>query len=236
MFDKLAAVYDLIYRARGKDYHAEALAVADLVRTRHPGATSLLDVASGTGEHLRTLREHFADVEGLELSPSMLAITKEKLPDVLVHALDMRDFTLDRRFDAVTCLFGSIGYMRTTAELTATIGRMAAHLHPGGVLVVEPWWFPERYIDRYVGCDVVRDGDRAITRVSRTVRQNGTTRMEIHCLVADPDGIEHFTETHLHTPFTREDYVAAFTAAGCTSGFVPGPPFTTGVFAGVRTA
>lgn len=51
----------------------------------------------------------------------------------------MRILTLDRRFDAITCLFGSIGYMGSTAELNAAVAAMAAHLQPGGVLIVDGW-------------------------------------------------------------------------------------------------
>ena len=43
---------------------------------------------------------------------------------------DMRSFVLDRTFDAVTCLFSAIGYMRSTAELDDAI-RQCGAISPG---------------------------------------------------------------------------------------------------------
>ena len=144
MYDRSAALYDAIYQGIGKDYAAESAEIIDLIRARRPDASTLLDVACGTGGHLEHLRTVFT-VEGLEASPHMAAIARTKLgPGVAVHEDDMRRFDLGRRFDAVTCLFSSIGYLRTPDELTQALTTMARHLVPGGVLVVDPWFFPMR--------------------------------------------------------------------------------------------
>ena len=63
----------------------------------------------------------------------------------LACVLGMRSFDLGRRFDAVTCLFSSIGYLLTPEDLEQGIARMAAHVAPGGVLVVEPWFTPDAW-------------------------------------------------------------------------------------------
>src|SRR5262245_54305782 len=107
MYDeRVAEIYDLIYGVR-KDYPAEAVELTAIIRERAPLARSLLDVACGTGEHLRFLREHFDTAEGLELAAPMRAVAAAKLPEVTVHAGDMRDFQLGRTFDAVVCLFSA---------------------------------------------------------------------------------------------------------------------------------
>src|ERR671923_34446 len=110
----------------------------ELVQARKPGAETLLDVACGTGAHLAELRRWYR-CEGLDLDGELLAVARERLRDVPLHQDDMRDFDLGRRFDAVTCLFSSIGYVLTVEGLTAAVAAMARHLEPGGVLVVEPW-------------------------------------------------------------------------------------------------
>ena len=46
---------------------------------------------------------------------------------------DMSDFHLGRHYDAVICLFSSIGYVRTLDRVTHAIGRFRDHLAPGGV-------------------------------------------------------------------------------------------------------
>ena len=100
MFDRSAHLYDLIYGF--KDYEQEAGDLLTVVRERSPEASSLLDVACGTGEHLRLVRPAFAHLEGVDVEPDMLAVARAKLPDVVFTEGDMRSFDLGRTFDAVT--------------------------------------------------------------------------------------------------------------------------------------
>jgi len=230
---ELAKIYDVVHQKRGEDYCAEAQHVADLVRTRVPDASSLIDVACGPGAHLRYFTALFAHTEGLELSESMLGVAHTKAPRSRLHCEDMRTFTLGRTFDAVTCMFGSVGYTRDEEELNATVERFALHTRPGGVVVVEPWWFPEHFTDGYVAGDLSQEEGRTITRVSYSTRRGNTTVMRVHFTVADASGIQEFTEVDLLTLFAREDYVNAFEAAGCRVELLEGAPTGRGVFIGV---
>jgi SAM-dependent methyltransferase len=56
----------------------------------------------------------------------------------------MSSFALGRSFDAVICLFASIGYLDTEADARAAIACMSRHVSPGGVLLLEPPLGPER--------------------------------------------------------------------------------------------
>jgi len=47
----------------------------------------------------------------------------------------MVDFNLDRSFDLVTCLFSSIGYVKTIDNLEQASSTMDRHLKPGGMLL-----------------------------------------------------------------------------------------------------
>ncbi|MEU3568251.1 class I SAM-dependent methyltransferase [Kitasatospora sp. NPDC036755] len=216
----LAEVYELVYRSRGKDWAAEAAAITRLIRERLPGADSLLDVACGTGAHLETFAGRFGHTEGLELAPAMLERATRRLPGVPLHRGDMRAFDLGRRFDAVVCLFTAIGYLPDLAGLRAAVAAMARHLRPGGVLVVEPWWFPERFLDGYVAGDLASDERRTVARISHSTRHGRTTRMEVRFVVGEADGIREFTEIDLLTLFTQEEYLAAFTDAGCPAEYL----------------
>ncbi|MFI9629587.1 class I SAM-dependent DNA methyltransferase [Streptomyces sp. NPDC052042] len=214
--DEIAAVYDLVHEGKGKDYRREAEEIAALVRAERPDTGSLLDVACGTGQHLRHLTRLFGHVEGVELSPDMLALAAGRNPDVALHQGDMRTFRLDRRFDAVICMFSSIGHLRDTAELEATLGRFAQHLTPGGVILVEPWWFPESFTPGHIGASLTEAGDRTICRMSHSVLEDGATRIEVRYLVAHAeDGVRVLTESHRISLFPRSAYEQAFKNAGC---------------------
>lgn len=228
-----AEIYDHIHRSRGKDYEAEAEELARVVRERKPDARSVLDVACGTGGHLLPLGRLFDRAEGLEVSGDMLAIAGSRLPGTRLHRGDMRDFRLDATFDAIVCMFSSIGYLRSTAELDETLRCFARHLDPGGVVVIESWVFPEAFLPGYVAADIARSGDRAIARVSHSVREGDATRMQVHYLDAGPAGIRHLTDTHLLTLFTRDEYEAAFGRASCPAEYLESSTFSRGVFVGV---
>ncbi|MGW5051346.1 class I SAM-dependent DNA methyltransferase [Actinokineospora sp. NPDC004072] len=233
---ELSEVYDLVYLGRARDYAAEAITVAKAVRAARPDAASLLDVACGTGEHLATFQAEFERVEGVELSAQMCDRARAKLPDVPIHLGDMRDFAIDGRFDAVCCLFSSTSYMTSTDELDKAVANMAGHLTPGGVLLVDPWYFPETYIDGYISDSVVRDDVRTVARLSHSRREGRSVRQEAHFLSATERGIDHFVTVQRMTLFTREEYTAALEKAGCETTYLQGDAAMSpdrGMFVGV---
>lgn len=232
---EFADIYDRIHAHRGKDYAGEARLVAELVRARHPEAASVLDVASGTGSHLRHLRTDFPDAAGLEQSPEMIAVAKRRIPEITMHQGDMRDFDLGRAFDVITLMFSSIGYVDDYPDLVRALAALGRHLTPGGVLVIEPWLFPDSFADDYLATDLVRDDEGAVTRFSHSVRDGDAVVMSVQYLVATPEhGIRHLTDRHRLALFTREQYLAAFAAAGCPAEFVQPAVFGRGLFIGVK--
>lgn len=210
-----AHVYDAFYEGRERSYEADSRLLAKYVRERNPAAASLLDVACGTGRNLGYFAEAFPHVEGVDLAEDMLQIARRRLPGVPLHRGDMKDFRLGRRFDAITCLFSSIGYLRDAGQLNAALRCFGRHLNPGGVIVVEPWYSPENALSGRVMGDVVTVDGQTISRVSHTVVEGRTHRMSVHYLVADAaSGIRHFTDLHLLSLFTRDEYETAFAEAG----------------------
>ncbi len=215
MFTRSADLYDAVYSF--KDYAQEAERVHELIQERRPGARTLLDVACGTGKHLEQLRRWY-DVTGVDLDPNLLAVARERLPDVSLHGGDMRSFDLGGRFDAVTCLFSSIGYVGDEDGLRSAIATMAAHLEPGGVLVVEPWLEPDDWIEGRPHVLVVDDPGLKIARMNVSSREGRLAIMHFHYLVGTPEGVQRFEEHHEAALFTDNEYRAAFSAAGLAAG------------------
>lgn len=216
-------VYDLLYGGRGQDFAADADILLDTaVRRRSSGApVSALDVACGTGEHLRALGDRVTVLAGLEASGSMCAIAAGKLPAARIVHGDMRSFRLGRRFDLVCCLTSSIGYMADEDELTAAMTAMAAHLAEDGVLVVDPYWTPEAFLDGHVGREVVRDGDRAVVRLTTSRRTGRQVLHHAQYLISATTGIRHAVHEQPLTLFTVEEYLRAMRRAGCAAEHVP---------------
>lgn len=214
MYRQWAAYYDAIYAAIGKDYAREAQRIHALIQQhkRSPG-TAVLDVACGTGGHIVHLRENYK-VEGLDLDPEMLAIARRKNPDVVFHQGDMVDFELGRRFDAVVCLFSAIAYTMTVPRLRQALATMRRHLHPGGVIIVEPFIPPEGFTDRYVSADFVDQPVFKLARMCLSRKHGAVATLDFHFLVATPQGVRQFSDRHDMGLFTDDDYAQAFRAAG----------------------
>ncbi|MGW7022505.1 class I SAM-dependent DNA methyltransferase [Streptomyces decoyicus] len=229
-----ADIYDAIHASRGRDWASEADGMAALVKEGLPSADSLLDVACGTGEHLRYFARHFTSVAGLELSEGMREIAAAKLPGIPIHRGDMRNFDLGRTFDAVTCMCFSLGYMHSVGDLHDAIASLARHTVAGGVIVAEPWWFPESFLDGFVSGAVTHEEDRVISRVSHSVRDGRASRMTVRYTVADPVGIREFTETEVHSLFTQDEYVTAFASAEVEARYIADGPNGRGLFVGIR--
>lgn len=215
MFDRTARWYDAFYAH--VDYEAEAEEITAIVRELNPGARSLLDVACGTGRHLARFRRHF-DCAGTDVEPGMVAVACETLPLVPLEVADMVELDLGRKFDAVTCLFSSIGYTVQPGRLTGAVRAMAGHLNPGGVLVVEPWITPEAWLgDGSDTVDVVEHGTGKLVRVISSRRDGNETTLRMHYVRASRGAIESEEETHRLGLFSRERYLDAFASAGLTA-------------------
>jgi ubiquinone/menaquinone biosynthesis C-methylase UbiE len=212
MFTKSAEWYDAIYA--WKNYKREADSLHALIQQharRH--AATLLDVACGTGQHLPYLTTHYA-IEGLDLDEKMLAIARQKNPDVVFHHADLAEFDLGRQFDVVVCLFSSIAYAKSYPRLEQALRSMTRHARSGGLVAVEPFIRPEKFTPGHVAAIFVDRPDLKIARINVGTVEDGAAVLLFHYLVGTPQGVEYFTERHELALFSHEEYLAAFRAAG----------------------
>jgi SAM-dependent methyltransferase len=214
MFSKSAKFYNAIYASMGKDHAAEAQKVHHIIQKfKKSTRNTLLEVACGTGLHISVLQE-FYQVQGLDLDAEMLAVAQQDYPDIPFHQADMADFDLEKQFDAITCLFSSIGYVKTKARLEGAIQTMTHHLTPGGVLIVEPWFTPEQWNPGRVSALFVDQPDLKISRMNISEAEGRLSFFIFHYMVGTSKGVEYFTERHELGLFTHEEYLEAFRNAG----------------------
>ena len=212
MFTKSARFYDALYS--WKNYPAEAHYIKEIVGRRAPHAFSLLDVACGTGAHLEHLVDSF-QASGLDLDPELLAIARARVPSADLHLGDMTSFDLGRRFDVVTCMFSSIGYVRSVDRLAQAAEALARHIEPRGLLILEPWFGPGEFEDGRVDTLVGRSGDLTIERLARSRLEGRDSIIDFDYTVTDSSGVkEHFSESHVLGLFAREEYDEAILGAG----------------------
>jgi len=214
MFTKTAEFYDAFYH--WKDYAGEVERLDRIIRSRTPHARTLLDVACGTGRHLALLAEHY-EVEGVDIDRALLAVARRRVPTVPLHRGDMRTLDLRHRFDVVTCLFSSIGYVRTPEALRDAVAAMARHVAAGGLLIVEPWIAPEDFDGNRLGGVINIEGtDFEAVRMDAMRVEASVSILELHYLIARPGLVEHIVEEHRLGLFRRDEMEDAFEAAGAS--------------------
>jgi SAM-dependent methyltransferase len=229
MFVRSARYYDLLYDF--KNYETASGQLHQLIQSRHPAARTLLDVACGSGRHLSSLRHHYR-VEGLDVSEDLLALAAARCAGVPLHRADMLDFDLGRSFDVVTCLFSSIAYLKTITRIRRAVANMARHLNPGGLLLIEPWFTPERYWTGTITSNVVTRPDLRIAWMYTSEREGDVSVLDINFLVGTPQRVEHFTERHEFGLITHEEYLGAMRAVGLETEYRVEGFFGRGMYGG----
>jgi len=221
MFSNSAEFYDAIY-GKFKDYPAEAKKIADLIAREHPDAKTLLDVACGSGEHARILREQYQfEVEGIDLDGNFVSLAERKNPGSRFFRADMVDFELGRTYDAVMCLFSSIGYVRTLDRVTRAFRQFKAHMNEGGLILVEPWFPPGFLIPGKIYLNSVQKDEVAIARLGYSEVRDRISTLHFEYLIGTLGKIRRETETHEMGLFTREEMGRCFNEAGLSFKFDP---------------
>jgi SAM-dependent methyltransferase len=214
MFTESAELHDAIYAAL-KDYRNEAAWLSALLRQEHPSCRSVLDVACGTGEHVRKLVDaHGFEVDGLDVNPGFLDMAARKSPTSRFWEGDMVSFELPTRYDAVVCLFSSIGYARTLRGVEGALRSFRRHVRPDGVILVEPWFPPGILDPARVTRSTAVVGDLRVERVGRVEIQDRLSRIHFDYRLEDASGVRTAAEVHELGLFTPAEMVAAFEATG----------------------
>ncbi len=233
MYGNHAWMYDLIYADRNYEAACDTLHEILAGHSLEEGSR-ILEAACGTGRYLQHLQRWY-DVAGFDISADMLEIAADRVPDVPLFQADMTEFVADEPYDAVLCMFSSIGYVDGTAELERTCQNFADSLRPGGVVIIEPWLTAQSYEVGRPGMTTYASEDVKLCRQAVARRQGNKSRLRFHWLIARRDeGVEHVVgDDHVTTLFSDDDYRTALRSAGFEVSYRgPDPSEGRGVYIG----
>ena len=121
----------------------------------------------------------------------------------------------DTRFDVITCLFSALGYLPDEDGLRQAVARMAAHLRPGGLVVLEPSLTPERVQPAATSTLTAHVDEADIPRVTSAERIDRVLDVCFDSTITDGvAGESSFIEHYPMRLFRRELYLDALQRAG----------------------
>ncbi|WP_419786075.1 class I SAM-dependent DNA methyltransferase [Pseudodesulfovibrio sp.] len=212
-FKTISQYYDALY-VNEKEYAPEAAKVRDRLAAHGvPKGGNLLILACGTGGHVPYFKDEYA-VAGLDLSEDMLALARAKFPGIPFHLGDMTDFRLDAEFDAMICLYGSIGFVRTIDGLRSAMHCIAAGLRPGGIALITPWSTVEAFEEMLV-VDAADQPDWKIARMEQVrLKEPKLVEVTFHHLLGQGVDVTYHRQSVEIGLFTQEEYRSAMNDAG----------------------
>jgi ubiquinone/menaquinone biosynthesis C-methylase UbiE len=200
---RYAELYDLFYA--DKPYADEARFVHDCIGEFGPPQTrEVLELACGTGRHAFELKKFGYQITATDRSPDMLEIARRRFANngITFIAGDMRELRLPaRQYDAVICLFDSIGYLQTDDALRDAFRRIRSHLRVAGLFIFEFWHAPAM-LSQYSPMRVrnLKTANGEIVRTSETTldRKNCLAKVNYTVEERNRDGT-HSTIYESHT-------------------------------------
>jgi SAM-dependent methyltransferase len=208
-----------------EDYREEAALYHRLFveACAHPPRT-MLELGCGAGHNASYLKAHFAATL-VDLSPDMLALSRELNPECEQVLGDMRTVRLGRRFDTVL-VHDAVVYMTTEDDLRRAAETAFVHCVRGGVALFMPDFVRETFHSGTETGGVDRDG-RGLRYLEWRWDPDpaGTTYItDMAIITRERDGtVEVAHDRHVMGLFTRAVWLGTLTAAGFDARAVKPP-------------
>lgn len=99
----------------------------------------VLELACGSGELAIMLAKKGYDVFATDLSSSMIEVAEKKvhLPNLKFDVMDMTNFQINEKYDAIICFCDSFNYLNNYNEVSLMIKNVYNHLNENGVFIFD---------------------------------------------------------------------------------------------------
>lgn len=171
----------------------------------------VLDVGCGTGRLLLDFLAQGIDADGVDNSPDMLDLLREKAEKLglkpTIYRQFMETLELPRKYQTILIPSSSLQLIIEPANVMHAMHRFMAHLNPGGVLIspLMQLWREGDPLDSEWEKEVARPGDGITFRRLARARYNPPTETEdtedLYLVIRDGQVIAE--EQHRRSPATR---------------------------------
>lgn len=138
--DSWAGVYDQVYEySFGEMYKDLTKATLDFMKTNSPTGSKILDIGAGTGRMSIPLSKHGYQITAIDASKEMLNVLKAKDTDnkIEMYHSKLQDLSLDKKYDAVLCVFSVFCYITDWLELNIALKKLSEIVKPDGYAFID---------------------------------------------------------------------------------------------------
>ncbi len=169
LYNQLSKYIDASYR-RTKNYQQEV----DFILRRVgniAGGKIVIDVACGSGGHAELLSKAGFEVYAVDLNDGMLRLVKKNLPNARVFKQDMRHLDVPVQAGVLLCMYNSINYNYSYAELSHTLQRFYDHLEPGGVVIFDTAFMKHTWKPGPFSIETITTPEFEVARVNKSYKR-----------------------------------------------------------------
>lgn len=127
--------------AEGQEPQMRPLYEATIAALAPGPGTRLLDAGCGSGLALQLAAASGATVSGLDATPELLAIARERLPEADLRVGDLEELPFDSGVFDMATAFNSLQY---AADPKAAMAELLRVTRPGGLVAIGLWGDPAR--------------------------------------------------------------------------------------------
>lgn len=216
-YTKFAALYDGLMNS-DVNYNEWADYIENLFDLYGKNPNLVCDLACGTGNMTIPLAQRGYDMIGVDRSYDMLAIAREKAPEVTFLCQDMKKLDLYGSCDAFLCMIDGFNYILNPNSLYKIAKRIkTCFLEPDGMFVFD---LSSRFkLERFIGNNTfIHDGDEVFYAWENKYHKNiDMCEMYLNFFVKNGDSYKRFGERHLQRAYSEDEIRRIFMAAGFES-------------------
>lgn len=224
VYGKYASVYDALYS--DKPYKSEAQFIDNCFhRYGNFSINKILELACGTGSHALELERKGYKIIATDYSKEMIKCATQKATainsKVDFRVQDMRSVNLSEHpFDAIYCLFDSIGYITSNEDLNKTFTGIFNYLRMEGLFIFE-FWHAAAMLRHYepIRTKIQKIECGNVLRISETELDNLHQIASVHYTIYELLNNGTFTshnETHMSRFFLIQEMANFLSANGLT--------------------